>query len=144
MKPAAHVITSAAAGSAAYFCTNSLTVALTCLLSGIFIDLDHLLDFLVFEKNPFNLKAFLSWCYQIKGRKAYLVLHSYELYLLLLITASLFPGAIFTGLLLGVGLHLFLDQVGNKNLHKYFYFLTYRYKVNFQNTVLTTRPVNPC
>ena len=43
-----------------------------------------------------------------------------------------------SGVLLGTGLHLLMDQLGNKALNKWFYFMTFRYRSGFASGALTT------
>ena len=138
MKTTAHIYASAAAGGAAYALTGSPAMAVSCLLSGVLLDVDHLLDYWLLSDEPFTVKGFFSWCHEQRWKKIYLVLHSYELYLLLLLAASLFPGRVFAGVLLGTGLHLLMDQLGNKALNKWFYFMTFRYRSGFASGALTT------
>jgi len=138
MKTTAHVCASAAAGGAAYALTGSPAMAVSCLLSGVLLDVDHLLDFWLLAEEPFTFKGFFSWCHEQRWKKIYLVLHSYELYLLLLLAARLFPGRALAGVLLGAGLHLLMDQVGNKALNKWFYFMTFRYRSGFSSGALVT------
>lgn len=136
MKTTAHLYTSAAAGCAVYAFTGSRTAGLACLLSGVLLDVDHLLDYWLLSGERFTLKGFFAWCYELKWKKIYLALHSYELYLALLLAARLFPGPALTGVLIGTGLHLLMDQAGNTALHKWFYFLTFRYRSGFASGAL--------
>lgn len=139
MKATAHICASIAAGSAAYGLTGSPGISVSCLLSGILLDVDHLLDFYLLAGERFTFKGFFSWCYELRWRKIYLVLHSYELYLLLALAACLFPSQALTGVLLGMGLHLFMDQLGNKGLNKWFYFMIFRYRSGFEYSALTEK-----
>ncbi|MBI4350366.1 MAG: hypothetical protein HY550_02900 [Elusimicrobia bacterium] len=137
MKAKAHVCASAAAGAAVWGSTGSAAMAVSCLASGILLDADHLLDFYLLAGEPFSVKGFVSWCDELRWEKIYLALHSYELYVLLVLAARLFPGEILYGVLLGMGLHLFMDQTGNKPLNKWFYFMTFRYRSGFAKSALT-------
>lgn len=136
MKPTAHIYASAAAGGAVYGMTGSLETAVSCLLSGVFLDVDHLLDYYLLAGGRFSFKDFFSWCNDLRWKKIYLVFHSYELYVLLLLAAWLFPGRALTGALLGMGLHLLMDQAGNTVLNKWFYFMTFRYRSGFASSAL--------
>lgn len=139
MRTTAHICASSAAGGAAYALTGSAELSVYCLLSGVLLDLDHLADFFLLAGEPFTFKGFFSWCHDMRWKKIYLVLHSYELYLLLLLAAWLFPSRALTGFLLGMGLHLLMDQAGNKALHKWFYFLIFRYRSGFSSGVLAAK-----
>jgi len=136
MKTTTHIYASAAAGGAAYALTGSQAISVSCLLSGILLDVDHLADYCLLTDERFTFKGFLSWCYELKWKKIYLVLHSYELYLLLLLAACVFPCGALLGVLLGMGLHLLMDQTGNTGLSKWFYFITFRYRSGFASSAL--------
>ncbi len=140
MKATAHIYASIAAGGAAYWLSGSSGLSMACLLSGILLDADHLLDFHLLSGERFTLKGFLSWCYELKWKKIYLVLHSYELYILLLLAARVFPSRAFTGVLLGMGLHLLMDQAGNTALNKWFYFIIFRYRAGFVKSAMAAGP----
>lgn len=137
MKASAHVYASAAAGGAACWLTGSAAAGAACLLGGVLLDLDHLPDFLLDSEEPFTVKNFLSWCYDLKWKKVYLLLHSYELYALLALSGFFFRSPAFYGFLLGMGLHLLMDQAGNRFLNKWFYFFVFRYRSGFAFDALT-------
>src|SRR4051794_3988707 len=50
MMPGGHLATSAALSAVAYGATGSVEVAAGCVAGGFFIDVDHYLDYLLFEK----------------------------------------------------------------------------------------------
>ncbi len=72
------------------------------------------------------------WCYELRWKKIVLIFHSYEFLIFLSFIMYYFPGNILMGVLLGCGLHLVLDQIGNYFFGKrfraspWFYFLTFR------------------
>lgn len=139
MRTTAHICASSAAAGAAYALTGSAGLSVSCLLSGVLLDVDHVVDFFLLADEPFTFKGFFSWCHEMRWTRIYLVLHSYELYLLLLLAAGLFPGPALTGVLLGMGLHLLMDQAGNRALNKWFYFMTFRYRSGFASSVLAVK-----
>lgn len=136
MRTTAHIYASAAAGGTAYVVTGSPAISISCLLSGILLDVDHLLDFYLFTHERFSFKAFQSWCEEVRWEKIYLILHSYELYLLLVLAACVYTSEVLIGVLLGMGLHLLMDQLGNTVLDKWFYFLIFRYRAGFAKSAL--------
>ncbi|MDA8130114.1 MAG: hypothetical protein M0011_01285 [Elusimicrobia bacterium] len=136
MRTAAHVLASSTAAGAAYALTGSAAMTASCLLSGIFLDVDHLLDFWLLSGEKFTPGGFLSWCHELRWKKIYLLLHSYELFLLLSLSAWLFPGRAIEGALLGMGLHLLMDQAGNRGLSRWFYFMTFRWLSGFSRGAL--------
>ncbi len=117
--------------------SQSTELSVITFLSGIFIDLDHFLDFFLFSGEKFSIKNVISWCEDGRWERVSLIFHSYELYIVLGVITYYFPHNILIGIMLGVGLHLLLDQFWNCNMRKrfrlaqWFYFLTYRASVGF-------------
>ncbi|MBI4745923.1 MAG: hypothetical protein HY786_05130 [Deltaproteobacteria bacterium] len=70
--------------------------------------------------------------------------HSYELFALYSFLVYKYPNPILVGVLCGMGLHLILDQVGNRYLIKafvispWFYFFTFRAWGGFHKDWLRT------
>ena len=142
MKPSIHVCSSAVLGGILYTLTQSIPMAIATFVSGVFIDLDHVFDYLVFSKEKFSIKGFFSWCYGIRWERVALLFHSYELLLALSIITYFYPNNILIGVLLGSGLHLILDQIGNRIYgfrFPMFYFLTYRCFVGFHRSQLLVK-----
>ncbi len=129
MKPRTHILSSVVLALVIYYFLKSTAASLAVILSGIFIDLDHILDFLISRPDRyFNLKDFfLTENYmRRKNHKAYVPLHSYELLLLLwLLTYYKEWNPILIGLSSGLTLHLILDDIGN-HLKTLSYFLIFR------------------
>ena len=135
MKISSHIITSAALAGALYTHSHSVPESATCFLSGVLIDLDHIIDFFLFSGEKFSLPAFFSWCNDARWKKISLLLHSYELWGLLCLAAFYFDSAVLRGVLWGAGLHLGLDQIANSKkypLSPWFYFLWYRIAAGFR------------
>lgn len=111
---------------------HDLRWAVLAFLSGIFIDLDHFVDYFMTYKFSFKLKNFFLSYQCVDSGKVYVFLHSWEVVFLILMTGF------FTGLeksaaavVLGMSLHLLVDQVLNFKKEPRFYFLTYRFMKNF-------------
>jgi len=138
MKVQTHLYTSALLGGSLFATTQSVQIAVSSFLSGIFIDIDHLFDFLIFSGEKFSLKNMFSWCNELRWQKVSLIFHSYEIYIILSVIMYYFPDNMFIGILLGSGLHLALDQIGQscfKKKHKvspWFYFLAFRLYAGFR------------
>lgn len=103
------------------------------ILGGIFIDLDHFLDYFLYYKKKFNLKDFFRSMY-LKSGKAYLFLHSWELGLFLLYLSVLLRSHGLFLFALSVSVHLLIDNIQRKN--PLFYFLTYRFCKQFEVAAL--------
>lgn len=146
MHPYTHVFASAIAGGVLYTLTKSERLSISCFLGGVLTDLDHLLDFLAFSKVKFSVKNFFSHYREIKMDKLLLVFHSYELYAIGLFAGYFIRNNIYLGILIGMGLHLVLDQISNRYLldrcksPAWFYFISYRYRFGFQKNKLLKTP----
>ena len=148
MKIRTHFYTSTLLSGGLYAATRSPQIAVSCFLSGIFIDIDHVFDFLVFSGEKFSFKNMLSWCIEGRWNKIVLIFHSYEILIFLSFIIYYFPDNILVGILLGSGLHLILDQIGNYSFNKYhklsiwFYFLTFRIFSGFRKEKLIRSNLN--
>ena len=127
-----HIGSSALLGLLLYYISSSFIMASSAFLSGILIDLDHLLDFLILSGEKFSIKNLFGWCNEGRWKKITLIFHSYELFALYAVAVYYHPHPLMVGVFFGVGLHLLLDQIGNRYLlknmalHQLFYFLTFR------------------
>ncbi|MBI5742068.1 MAG: hypothetical protein HZA16_15325 [Nitrospirae bacterium] len=110
-----HIAFSTAVSGVLYMISRSWGLATACFLSGIFIDLDHVIDFLLIYGWPFSFKRFFNVFYHEMGfKKIYLLFHAWE-WLLLLFAAAWASGwdPWLTGLFAGCGHHMFLDYLHN-------------------------------
>jgi membrane-bound metal-dependent hydrolase YbcI (DUF457 family) len=136
-----HSTSSAILAVSVYTLSNSWVMTLAAFLSGIFIDLDHMIDFFIFSGEKLSLKNLFGWCHS-RWERSIFTFHSYELYLLAFTFNLYFPNPILTGVLLGTGLHLLLDQIGNRYcletvaIHPLFYFTSYRAARSFRKDLL--------
>jgi len=137
MKLPVHAVTSAAFAGAVYAVTRSEAAALAVVVSGVFIDLDHVLDFLVDSGEDFSISNFFSWCEEMRGSRLFIWLHSLEFLALLAGLAVWLRSDVLFGAVLGAGVHLVIDQIGNRRPLGYersawFYFLAYRWRSAFR------------
>jgi len=144
MNTAAHSAASVVLAAGIYEGTSSVETAAAALFVGIFMDLDHIIDFLIFSGERFSVRRFISWCYEGRWNRLVLMLHSYELFVIYSILVYKYPNPILLGVLCGMGLHLILDQLGNRHLikaftiSKWFYFFTFRAWGKFHKDWLST------
>ena len=139
MKPSVHVSTSAMLAAALYAYSRSVPTAVSCLVSGVLIDLDHVVDFHLFSGERFSLTNFFSWCNESRWQRITLIFHSYELFGILCAVAYYLDNAVLRGIVWGAGLHLLLDQLGNPRtvrLSPWFYLLGYRIAKGFRRDKL--------
>lgn len=132
MQPGAHAAVSVAMSGVIFMAAGSAPMAVSCLVSGVLIDLDHVLDFCLLSGERFSVRRFMDWCVKMEWNRIFLFLHSIELFLLYALFVYFYRSDIAIGVLLGTGVHLLLDQIFNRDmdrdyvLSKYFYFLIFR------------------
>jgi len=132
MMPGGHLATSVALAGVGYASSGSIEVAIGCLAGGFLIDVDHYLDYLVFEnqwRRP-NPTAFLSYYFRYRPKKLVLPLHSAEFMTILFLVMRLHPWPLLVGYWVGAMMHLIFDILvnGDNALKRplLFYFFTYR------------------
>ena len=137
-------MTTIVAATAAAAATGSLPVAAGVAAGGFLIDLDHLADYLVFERQ-WDLRpgAFLHFYLEGRMRRVVLVLHSYELFALLGLVAWWAGSLALAGYLIGAVMHLVLDIAFNGKLTPrsivLFYSFAYRLAHRFDAEALVGR-----
>jgi len=117
---------------------TTIYVFVATLIGGFFIDLDHLFGYFLAFGTNFNLIYFLKGYQFLKTDKNYVIFHSWELVIILLVISFVlffsFRKKTVSLLLLAFSLslcaHLIFDVVSNKMLPQS-YFLLYRIKNNF-------------
>ena len=139
MSPGGHLVTTALACGAVHAFTGSAAVTAGVAAGGFLIDLDHALDYVVFERGRPDARltpaAFLRHYTEQRHRRLVLLLHSYELLAVLIALAWATGWAALWGYALGMLLHLPLDIVFNgrllgRNLVP-FYSFAYRWRAGF-------------
>ncbi len=110
MSPGGHLLTTAAACAAAAALTGSLPLTAGIAVGGFLIDVDHALDYVLVERQvDLRPAAFLRYYMEHRVRRVVLVLHSYELFALLIALAWWLATPLLWGYLLGALMHLSLD-----------------------------------
>ncbi len=152
MSPGGHLTTTAAACAGAALVTaslpgfESLQLLAGLAAGGFLIDVDHFVDYVLFERQrDLRPQAFLRYYLEGAMRRTVLVLHSYELLALLGIVAwwtSLLP---LQAYLVGALMHLALDITFNGDLTPrsivLFYSFAYRLAHGFSASELLGPPV---
>lgn len=117
MSPGGHLVTTAAACTAAYMSTGNVALTAGLAAGGFLIDVDHVFDYVLFERQR-NLRpsAFLKYYLEGRVRHVVLLLHSYELLAVLALLATWSGMDWLWGYVLGMSLHLPLDIVFNGRL----------------------------
>ncbi len=126
MKLIQHVAISIGVSALVWAVFRSSTAAADCFLTGVFLDIDHLLDYVINYGPRFKIKHFFTVFEFEAIENIYLFLHSWEfivIYLALLWLIDWKPVAI--GAVIGIVLHLLLDHFFNAH-GKFAYFISYR------------------
>jgi len=132
MKPGYHIAFSTILSGILYMVTKSWGMTAACFISGILIDLDHVLDFLIIYGWPFTLKRFFQVFYhELKFKQIYLLFHAWEWMILLFVSAWMTSwNPWFIGMFIGVGHHMVLDYINNGG-YLWSYSLICRWRNNF-------------
>jgi hypothetical protein len=139
MNPKYHLAISTIISSFLFLLFKSWGLAIASLLSGVFIDLDHIIDYVIEHGFRFNLKKFFNFFYGEQYRKLTLIFHGWE-WLILLFTISWLTdwNPWVTGLLIGFTQHMFLDRFYNIATFSS-YSLFWRWKNKFDTNVILLR-----
>lgn len=151
MSPGGHLVTTLAACAGSAFLTRDLpqaqSLALTAGIAagGFLIDVDHALDYLVFEgQRDLRPDTFLRYHLERRMKRVVLVLHSYELFAGLGVLAWWLDVPVLWGYLMGALMHLALDIIFNGELTprsiSAFYSFTYRLAHRFDAVALLGPP----
>ena len=141
MSPGGHLVCTALACGAVHALTGSMALTAGMAAGGVLIDVDHVIDYVVFERRrELSPAAFLRHYAEQRHQRVVLMLHSYELSVALAALAWITGWVWLWGYLLGMALHLPLDIVFNgrvlsRNLVP-FYSFAYRSRARFRSEPL--------
>ena len=136
MKPINHLGVSIVTGVAAFLTTKAISPSIACFLAGWLVDIDHIWDFYKNGCRGFGIKKFIYAMESGKIKKAYFLLHSYELLLILAILCFFtYPNHILSFTTIGIAIHLFLDQLFNP-IRPFTYFTTYRILNGYKTEII--------
>lgn len=156
MKPSLHVISSLGLAAWIGYYLQSLPAFFATTTTGIFIDIDHLIDYVfhwykksraILKERPLekqglrsllSLKNFMNTFYYNKTRKVIIVLHSFEWTILLGIAYLMTSNIILLSCFAGHTLHLVFDALFNKPRIQG-YFLIYRIKCHFSIKLICSK-----
>lgn len=107
-----HIVTSAIYAGGIYSITSSPNLAATGFLSGVLIDVDHVIEYWYENGLDFSIKRFFSFCNSGKNSNFFIAFHSMEficlIYLLFFALNIKLYGLI---ICLGLTMHLLLDYL---------------------------------
>ncbi len=118
---------------------RSATCAAASFAAGVFIDIDHLIDYYVKYGLTFKLRSIYDTCARLDMKRVYVVFHSYEIVILawLIIWAAGLPN-VWKAIAIGLTQHLIFDQLTNR-AGRFGYFITYRLLKGFDRNALIAR-----
>ena len=131
MSPGGHLVVTTAACAAIHALAGSWTLTAAVGVGGVLIDMDHAIDYVLFERGRrLTPGAFLRHYAEGRARRVVLALHSYELFAILLALGWWTGSVPLLGYLVGALIHLALDVAWNGRLTPHsivaFYSLGYR------------------
>jgi len=141
MSPGGHAATTVVASAATAFLSGSLPLATAVALGGFFIDVDHGVDYVLFNRQrDLRPAVFLRYYLEARAERIVLALHSWELFALLAAIAWWMGWPLLWGYLGGAAMHLLLDIAFNgallpKNVVA-FYSFAYRAAHGFNGAAL--------
>ena len=143
MLPSRHVIVSLVLGGGIWVFTQSFIAGLLCLFSGILIDVDHLIDYVINSGlKGFSVEEFYWTCLKLpqqkeqsKFKKVYLIFHAWEIAILLWAGCLLFKSIYFLAIALGYTAHILMDNAVHV-FHPFSYFIIYRLRKDFRTSRL--------
>ena len=107
-----HIIFTAPAAVSLYGMTGSWLGVIGIFISGIFIDIDHFLDYWYDRGMNLNIAKFFEYANTGASSRFFIISHSYELLPLLFMgTRLLSLHYLFVGLIAGMVIHLILDYI---------------------------------
>lgn len=136
MRPEKHLFYSGMLSTATYWLTRNKILSASCLLAGVLVDIDHLIEYGIYCDGKWDMNEFASGSYFDKKQTVKIIFHSWEAALILGIVSLYWcclrrnmkkSSSILCGITIGYFLHLILDSYGN-NLNKWGYFLLFRKK----------------
>jgi hypothetical protein len=136
MSPKYHVAISAVISGVLYAIFKSWALAIAAFVSCIFIDLDHVIDYVIEHGFHFDIKKFFYFFYGEQYKKITLILHGWEWLIILLILSWLTDwNPWITGVLIGFSQHMLSDRIYNIS-NFWSYSLLWRWKNKFDTNVI--------
>ena len=136
MLPRGHVIASGVFSICVWFYFKSIGCAAISFVAGVLLDADHFIDYCADHGFTLNIQDVYDTCLEIRLNRLYLILHSYELLILLWMAIFVFGlSSLWKAFALGYTQHILLDQMTNP-IRPLGYFLTYRIAKGFKKELI--------
>jgi hypothetical protein len=134
-----HAATSVVISGILILVFKSWVLAGTSFVAGIFIDIDHIPDFIREHGTPFRLRRFFEVCHKCQFDRIILIGHGWEWLTLVALSAWISGwNPWITGALIGLSHHMMLDAIGSAS-HLKTYSLIWRWKNNFEFDIMFPR-----
>lgn len=127
-----HVAVSVVVSFTVYAITKSFIIAISSFLAGVFIDVDHLIDYWFEHPFRFDIVHFFKTCEEYHLKRVILIFHSIELLLFLGFLVYILREPLLLGITIGIAQHILFDQLFNR-IYPFTYFFVYRFNQGFVN-----------
>lgn len=138
MRPVNHVMAAGICAIPYYVLTGSGTSAALFAVAAVAIDIDHLVDYILWNRRPLSIAGFFERGSLLKGKYLIFFLHSYEWMLVLYILSWLIGSPELFAVTNGFFMHLLFDELSNRlppvsaRINAPFYFIIYRIMMGFR------------
>ena len=140
MKFSHHIAVSTIVSGILYVLFKSWSLTIASFLSGIFLDLDHYVDYVFECGSLFHMKNFFHCIYEEKLKKIYLILHGWEWSIVLIIMGWMLDWNNWVvGVMIGYWHHMVLDALFNTNWPILGYSLLWRWEKKFVSELVRPR-----
>jgi hypothetical protein len=141
MSPKYHIAASTVISGILYAVFNSWAMSASSFVTGILIDIDHIVDYSIAHGLRIDIKDFFKFFYEERYRRITLILHGWEWLLILVIAAWLVDWNLWvTGALIGWSQHMFFDKIYNiSNFSSYSLLWRFYRGFNSDNILLRNR-----
>lgn len=133
MQVSKHILVSLVVSALVWWWLRSLAGAAACFLTGVFIDLDHVIDFFYNNRRQLQVRRIFTVFEFEVVENIFVFLHSWEfalVWLALLLTMPETRRPVVLGLFIGFVTHLALDNFYNRHA-RWGYFVLYRLRHGF-------------
>jgi len=139
MKLGHHITISTGISAVVYHLSGSLGLTLVSFLSGILMDLDHVVDYALHHGRKFDIRDFFSFFAEERYKRLMLIFHGWEWLIGLLFLSWLTKwNVLITGIFIGFSQHLLMDKLYNISRFSSYSFF-YRLSVGFRPDLLYLR-----
>ena len=141
MTPKYHIAASTIISGILYSLFNSWAMSAASFVTGILIDIDHIVDYSIAHGLRIDIKDFFKFFYEERYRRITLIFHGWEWLLILVLAAWQTDWNLWvTGALIGWGQHMFFDKIFNiSNFRSYSLLWRWHRDFNSDNILLRNR-----